>query len=98
MDDDYSLKLVKTFGMTGFLKHDPSVPDSDVDLEYMATHNWIVGSPATVADKIERLHAQVGGFGVLLVLGFDYLETPDAWRRSLDLLANDVMPRLKHIG
>ncbi len=98
MEEDYALKLVKTFGMTGFLKHDPAVPDSDVDIDYMAEHNWIVGSPATVAAKIEAVHQQVGGFGVLLVLGFDYIEHSEAWRRSLELLANDVAPRLKHLA
>jgi alkanesulfonate monooxygenase SsuD/methylene tetrahydromethanopterin reductase-like flavin-dependent oxidoreductase (luciferase family) len=98
MEEEYALKLVKTFGMTGYLKHDPSVPDADVDVDYMADHNWIVGSPATVAAKIEALYNQVGGFGVLLVLGFDYIEEGPAWRRSLELLVNDVAPRLKHLG
>ena len=98
MEEDYSLKLIHTFGMVGYLKHDPAVPDSDVTIDYMARHNWIVGSPATVAEKIEAVHRQVGGFGVLLVLGFDYLEQSEAWRRSLELLANEVAPRLKHLA
>jgi len=33
----------------------PSVPDSDVTPEYCAKHNWLIGSPATVADKLNAL-------------------------------------------
>jgi alkanesulfonate monooxygenase SsuD/methylene tetrahydromethanopterin reductase-like flavin-dependent oxidoreductase (luciferase family) len=63
-----------------------------------ARRNWIVGSPSTVAEKIETIYQEVGGFGVLLVFGFDYKHKPEAWRHSLELLRHDVMPRLKHLG
>lgn len=62
-----------------------------------AKHNWIVGSPATCAEKIEAIYNQVGGFGTLLVFGFDYKDNPKAWHNSLQLLANEVMPRIKHL-
>lgn len=42
--------------------------------EYCAKHNWIVGSPKTVVEKIEKIYDEVGGFGQLLVFGFDYVE------------------------
>ena len=35
---------------------------------------------------------------MLLALGFDYLDQPEAWRRSLELLATEVAPRLKHLN
>jgi len=92
MEEEYALKLVRTFGMLGFLKHDPDVPDSDVTLDYMADHNWIVGSPGTVAEKLEALNQRVGGFGSLLALGFDYIEDAGAWRHSLELLSGEVLP------
>ena len=97
MTNEYSLKVVQAFGALPLLKHDPSVADSDVTVEYLAANSWLIGSPATVADKIERLYRQVGGFGVLLVLGFDYLERGEAWRRSLELLSGQVLPRLSHL-
>ena len=50
--------------------------DSDVTPEYCAKHNWIVGSPKTVVEKIEKIYDEVGGFGQLLVFGFDYVENP----------------------
>ena len=35
---------------------------------------------------------------MLLVFGFDYKHKPEAWHHSLELLRNEVMPRLKHLG
>ena len=95
MTREYSLKVVEAFGALPFLKHDPSVPDSEVTIDYLARHSWLIGSPATVAEKIEALHAQVGGFGVLLVLAFDYLDTPEPWKRSLELLVHEVLPKVR---
>lgn len=94
MMGEYFLPLLAQFGFLEYLKHDPSVPDSDVTMEYCARHNWIVGSPATVAEKIERINHELGGFGSLLVFGFDYSENPGAWHTSLGLLQTEVLPRL----
>ena len=52
---------------------------------------------ATVAEKIEKIYREVGGFGTLLVFGFDYKHKPEAWHHSLQLLKHEVMPRLKHL-
>ena len=45
-----------------------------------------------------KIHDEVGGFGHLLVFGFDYVEHPEAWRHSLELLAKEVLPRVKHLS
>jgi alkanesulfonate monooxygenase SsuD/methylene tetrahydromethanopterin reductase-like flavin-dependent oxidoreductase (luciferase family) len=74
------------------------VADSDVTVDYCARRNWIVGSPATVTEKIEKIYHEVGGFGTLLVFGFDYKHRPEAWHHSLGLLKNVVMPGLKHLN
>jgi alkanesulfonate monooxygenase SsuD/methylene tetrahydromethanopterin reductase-like flavin-dependent oxidoreductase (luciferase family) len=94
---EYFLPLLSNFGFLEFLKHDPSVPDSDVTPEYCAEHNWLVGSPATVAEKIEKVYADVGGFGQLLVFGFDYAETPEVWRNSLEMIRREVAPKVAHL-
>ena len=94
---EYFLPLLANFGFLDYLKHDPSVPDSDVTPEYCAKHNWLIGSPATVAEKLNRVYDDVGGFGGLLVFGFDYSENPQAWRESLRLLAQEVAPRITHL-
>jgi alkanesulfonate monooxygenase SsuD/methylene tetrahydromethanopterin reductase-like flavin-dependent oxidoreductase (luciferase family) len=97
MMGEYFLPLLGHFGFKDYLKHAPDVPDTDVTVDYCARHNWIVGSPSTVAEKIETVYREVGGFGTLLVFGFDYKHKPEAWHNSLRLLKQEVMPRLKHL-
>ena len=75
---EYFLPLLKNVGVIQYLKHDDAVADSDVTPEYCATHNWLIGSPATVVEKIERMYEEVGGFGQLLLFCFDYSENPQA--------------------
>ena len=98
MMGEYFLPLLGHFGFKDYLKHAPDVPDSDVTVDYCARHNWVVGSPSTVAEKIETIYREVGGFGTLLVFGFDYKHKPEAWHNSLRLLKQEVMPRLKHLN
>jgi alkanesulfonate monooxygenase SsuD/methylene tetrahydromethanopterin reductase-like flavin-dependent oxidoreductase (luciferase family) len=97
MMNEYFLPLLANFGFLEYLKHRPDVPDSDVTVAYCARHNWLVGSPATVAEKLARVYDDVGGFGQLLVFGFDYLDNPEPWHNSLRLLAEDVLPRVAHL-
>jgi alkanesulfonate monooxygenase SsuD/methylene tetrahydromethanopterin reductase-like flavin-dependent oxidoreductase (luciferase family) len=97
MMSEYFLPLLASFGFTEFLKHRPDVPDSDVTPEYCARHNWLVGSPATVAERLQAIYDEVGGFGTLLLFCFDYSENPKAWRHSIELLAREVMPRFKDL-
>jgi alkanesulfonate monooxygenase SsuD/methylene tetrahydromethanopterin reductase-like flavin-dependent oxidoreductase (luciferase family) len=94
---EYFLPLLASFGFTEFLKHRPDVPDADVTPEYCARHNWLVGSPATVTERLQQIYEQVGGFGTLLLFCFDYADAPEAWRHSLELLALEVMPKFKDL-
>jgi alkanesulfonate monooxygenase SsuD/methylene tetrahydromethanopterin reductase-like flavin-dependent oxidoreductase (luciferase family) len=95
---EYFLPLLTDVGVIQFLKHDPEVPDSDITPEYCARHNWLIGSPATVVEKIERMYDEVGGFGALLLFCFDYSSNPEAWHNSMQLLAQEVMPKVAHLS
>jgi alkanesulfonate monooxygenase SsuD/methylene tetrahydromethanopterin reductase-like flavin-dependent oxidoreductase (luciferase family) len=95
MMQEYFLPLLASFQFTEFLKHRPDVPDSDVTPEYCARHNWLVGSPATVTERLQAIYDEVGGFGTLLLFCFDYADNPQAWRHSMELLAREVMPKFK---
>jgi alkanesulfonate monooxygenase SsuD/methylene tetrahydromethanopterin reductase-like flavin-dependent oxidoreductase (luciferase family) len=95
---EYFLPLLTNVGVIQFLKHDENVADSDVTPEYCARHNWLIGSPATVVEKIERMYEEVGGFGSLLLFCFDYSENPQAWRHSMELLAREVIPKVAHLS
>lgn len=91
--EDYFFKLLPYVGYMDLAKIDPEMPDSDVTLEYMAENIWVVGDPDEVAAKLRRLHGDVGGFGVLLMMIHEWRDQP-SWRRSVDLLTNEVMPQL----
>jgi len=95
---EYFLPLLANFGFLTYLKHAEDVADSDVTVEYCARRNWLVGSVDTVVRRIEEIQHEVGGFGSLLVFGFDYSENPAAWRTSLEMLQREVLPRVKHLG
>lgn len=95
--NDYVLRVAKDFGLLHWYKHDQSIPDSDMDVDYFARHAWIVGSPATVREKLEEYYDQTGGFGTLLVFGCDNVEHAEGWRDSLGMLASEVQPKLQSL-
>ena len=97
MMTEYFLPLLANFGFLEYLKHDPDVADSDVDAAYCAKHNWLIGSPETVAERLEQVYDDCGGFGQILVFGFDYSENPEAWLNSLGLLQEQVLPKVQHL-
>ena len=57
----------------------------------------MIGSPATVAEKLEAVYEDVGGFGQLLVFGFDYQDNASVWHESLGLLQKEVAPKVAHL-
>jgi alkanesulfonate monooxygenase SsuD/methylene tetrahydromethanopterin reductase-like flavin-dependent oxidoreductase (luciferase family) len=80
-----------------FLSPDPTVPTHNITMEYLARTSWLIGSPKTVVRKIEKLYDEVGGFGAIEILAFDYSDDPDVWRRSLELIGTEVKPRVAHL-
>jgi alkanesulfonate monooxygenase SsuD/methylene tetrahydromethanopterin reductase-like flavin-dependent oxidoreductase (luciferase family) len=93
---EYWIDLFKSFRSLSLFKHEESVDDSEVNTEYVAKHMWFVGSPETVANQLFHLYERVGGFGTLLVNGYDYSENPEIWKKSMRLLQEEVMPRVEH--
>ena len=89
---EYLLPLFQSFQMTHLFKHHPEVPDSDVNLEYLADYVWLVGSPKTVTQKLGDMYDQTGGFGWLLALTFDQSENNEAWENSQRMLVEEVRP------
>jgi alkanesulfonate monooxygenase SsuD/methylene tetrahydromethanopterin reductase-like flavin-dependent oxidoreductase (luciferase family) len=94
---EYRLPLYAKFNWLKNLKHDPSMPDEDVTIEYCLEHHWLIGSPDTVARKIEKMHDDLGGFGQLMCLNQDFLDNPEAWRRALELFGTEVLSGLGHL-
>jgi alkanesulfonate monooxygenase SsuD/methylene tetrahydromethanopterin reductase-like flavin-dependent oxidoreductase (luciferase family) len=92
---EFLLPLYLDLGLGKFLKHDPSMPDEAVDLDYLADNLWFVGSPTTVAERILDLQKRTGGFGYLVITSYDAINERAAWERSLRLLAEEVLPRVR---
>ena len=42
--------------------------------------------------QLRTLFRDTGGFGGLLMLVYDYMDSPDGWNKSTRLLAEEVMP------
>jgi alkanesulfonate monooxygenase SsuD/methylene tetrahydromethanopterin reductase-like flavin-dependent oxidoreductase (luciferase family) len=89
---EYLLPLFNSFGLMSLFKHDQSIADSDVTPEYLCEHGWLVGSPATVRQKLADMHGEAGGFGTLLVLTFDFSGEHEAWAASQRMMIEEVMP------
>lgn len=89
---EFLLPIYLGLGLGRFLKHTPSLTDAAIDLEYLATNLWFVGSPQTVAHQILELYEQTGGFGRLLIVSYDASDELEHWDRSLRLLINEVLP------
>ena len=92
-----NLPTCAAVGWTEFLKHDPSVADEDVDIDYLVDNLWLVGSPETVTEKLLETQEILGGFGTIIVNKYDYGDTPDAYRRSLELFATEVVPNANKV-
>ena len=91
--EQYVLRLIPKLGMIDIFKVDPDMPDSDVTVEYLVDNIFVVGSPEEVTEKLLKLYDDVGGFGVLLAMGHEW-QPYDAWVRSMELLVEEVAPRL----
>ncbi|NEP09597.1 MAG: LLM class flavin-dependent oxidoreductase [Symploca sp. SIO2C1] len=92
---EFLLPIYLGLGLGPILKTDPDMPDSAIDLDYLADNLWLVGSPDTVAERIESLQDQTGGFGYLTIVSYDATKEIEPWERSLRLLLEDVAPRVR---
>ena len=78
---------------TTLFKQDPSVPDSALTDDYLASELLISGTPNQVADRLLAFRDFVGPFGRLLYVGHDWADAR-AMRRSMELMAERVLPQL----
>jgi len=100
-DPDNGLSFYYTFFHHSFsqgrkalfmLKPDIEVPDEDITMDTIKRALIITGSPRRVLDQLVALREETGHFGTLLMGGHDW-DKPVLWKRSMELLATDVMPK-----
>ena len=84
---------LKAGGRIELFKTRRDQPDEEVTLDSVCERLVIHGSPDKVADELLAFRAEVGDFGTLLYAGKDWKDR-DLGRRSMQLLAEKVLPRL----
>ncbi|MSP67563.1 MAG: LLM class flavin-dependent oxidoreductase, partial [Alphaproteobacteria bacterium] len=87
---DYFLTLPKARQL---LKSRDDMPDSAQTLARAAKDMCIHGSPKRVREKLMAIREASAPFGTLLCLGHDW-DRPAMWRRSIELMATQVAPRI----
>ena len=68
-------------------------PDAEITHDFIMDHCVIHGSVNKVVDQILALREQTGDFGELVYAGMDWVD-PALAKRSMQLLAEQVMPRV----
>jgi alkanesulfonate monooxygenase SsuD/methylene tetrahydromethanopterin reductase-like flavin-dependent oxidoreductase (luciferase family) len=69
------------------------ISPSQVDMDFLAEHVWLCGSPATVRRKIERMAEHAGGgWGMICPNTHDNIDNPQPFFESLQRLAAEVTP------
>src|SRR5216117_1427203 len=74
-------------------KESENEADSAVTLERLLDELVICGTPGRVADELMALREKAGPFGEIVYAGMDWVD-PRLARRSMELMANEVMPRI----
>ena len=94
---NYLITLVKRAGFMAILKPDPAMPDEALSAEGACRSLVIAGDPESVAAQLLALRRAIGPFGTILMAATDLINAHHKARlmRSMELMAQEVMPRLK---
>jgi alkanesulfonate monooxygenase SsuD/methylene tetrahydromethanopterin reductase-like flavin-dependent oxidoreductase (luciferase family) len=68
-------------------------PDEEITLDYVMDNCVIAGTVNKVVDAVLKMREETGDFGELVYAGMDWVD-PALARRSMQLMAEDVMPRV----
>jgi alkanesulfonate monooxygenase SsuD/methylene tetrahydromethanopterin reductase-like flavin-dependent oxidoreductase (luciferase family) len=85
-------KLAKA-GALDVMRDFSGQPDSELSTRRCLERLVIAGTPQSVADRILEFRSEAGTFGTLLYTGHDWTD-PALARRSMELAANEVWPRI----
>ena len=80
-------------GRLGVFKMDKDQPDEEITNDYVLDSLVIKGSVNSVVDQILAMREQIGDFGELVYAGLDWVD-PKLAKRSMELMATEVMPRV----
>jgi alkanesulfonate monooxygenase SsuD/methylene tetrahydromethanopterin reductase-like flavin-dependent oxidoreductase (luciferase family) len=80
-------------GRPDLFKADREMPDSAITLDYVLDSLVICGTVDSVVEQLLAFRERIGDFGTLLYAGHDWAD-PVLARRSMELMATEVMPRV----
>ena len=80
-------------GRHGVFKTHREQPDSELTEDYILDNLVIHGTVNKVVDEILKLREEAGEFGELVYAGMDWVD-PQLTKRSMELMATEVMPRV----
>ena len=80
-------------GRANLFKLDQSEPDSKITPDYVTEKLVIAGTVESVVAQILAFREKTGPFGTLLYACHDWLD-PALGKRSMQLMAEEVMPRV----
>ena len=87
------LTKMRKIGRLELFKSHREQPDDEVTLDSVVDELVITGTPDSVAEQLLAFREQTGDFGELVYAGLDWVD-PDLARRSMQLMAQEVMPRV----
>jgi alkanesulfonate monooxygenase SsuD/methylene tetrahydromethanopterin reductase-like flavin-dependent oxidoreductase (luciferase family) len=80
-------------GRSNLFKTDPDMDDALITPHYVTNKLVLAGTVNSVVDQILAFRDHVGDFGNLLYAGHDWMD-PALAKRSMELFANEVMPKV----
>jgi alkanesulfonate monooxygenase SsuD/methylene tetrahydromethanopterin reductase-like flavin-dependent oxidoreductase (luciferase family) len=80
-------------GRSNLFKTDPSMPDSAITPDFVTRRLVLAGTVNAVVDQILAFREHVGDFGNLVYACHDWQDAA-LGRRSMELFATEVMPRV----
>ena len=86
------IKMQRSNRLGAFKTHREQA-DSEITEDYVLDKMSIQGSVNKVVDEILKLHEEAGDFGELVYAGMDWTD-PALSKRSMELMATEVMPRV----
>ena len=97
---EYLIPIYKKFNLFQGIIDDSGtgITPDEVDMDFLAEHVWLCGSPKTVIEKLQRLVEATGGWGQIVVNSHDSIDDPNLWIESLQRLAKEVIPHVSSLS
>ena len=87
------LRKVGRAGLFDLFKSYPDQPNEEVTVQHSLDTNVFAGTVDHVVDQILAFRELAGPFGTLMYTGHDWADI-QLGRRSMELMAHEVMPRV----